>query len=149
MNASLAKHLQQVTILGVIAICCLSYGCWNSDTGPRQFHIYGDVTYDGKPIPVGRISFVPKEGENSGPPGYAIIQKGKFDTRDKGGKPSISGPIEVLVTHYGEPNAEGALPEVPLFDDYKSDQTIDSKKRLTQIDLSIPPLPPKKKSRQK
>ncbi|WP_437194528.1 hypothetical protein [Planctomicrobium sp. SH527] len=136
-------------MLALIVSCVSLAGCWKSETGPRQFHVYGDVTYDGKPIPVGRISFVPKLGENSGPPGYAIIQRGKFDTRSKGGKPSISGPLEVLVTHYGEPNAEGALPETALFDDYKSELAIDSKNRITQMDLSIPLLPTKKKLRRK
>ncbi len=53
--------------------------------GPKTFDVSGTVTFDGKPIPAGRIDFFPDFAKgNDGPQGFAIIKNGKFDTRQAG-----------------------------------------------------------------
>jgi hypothetical protein len=70
-------------VFGSIAMA----GC---DQGPKRFHVWGKITYQGQPIPAGTIYFDPDTG-NSGQQGIAIIKNGEFDTRKEGGTPPMGG----------------------------------------------------------
>ncbi len=76
-------HLAAALLL--VGILCAGCG------GPRDgtIRVKGRVTYDGAPVPTGRIDFLPAGDQaNAGRGGYAIIKGGEFDTRDNGKGPS-------------------------------------------------------------
>lgn len=93
--------MRRVTFGGVLAqTACLillaaviSSGC-----GPRdRYALSGSVTFDGKPIPAGTITFVPF---GAGKPGrtaaFCEIKAGKYDT--KTGRNPGSGPHRVMIS---------------------------------------------------
>ncbi len=132
--------------LGLLSAALFLSGCGASNEGPRQYAVSGEVEYDGQPLKLGRVTFVPdSERGNSGPPGYAVVQEGRFDTGSLGGKHSVSGPIKVLITGYGEPDANGNYPEEPIFTDYAIPQEISDNQRKTALTLQVPKVPEKKK----
>ncbi len=73
--------------------------------GDAGYHVSGTVTFDGKPIPAGKIYFTPDNSKgNSGATGYATIENGAYNTSAEGGKPIVGGPTIVGI--------EGADPSV-------------------------------------
>ena len=72
----------------------LLYGC---SRGPSFNDVSGTVTFDGKPVPAGRIYFNPDFSKgNDGPQGFADIKDGKYDTRNKG-QGHAGGPMVISV----------------------------------------------------
>jgi hypothetical protein len=78
-------------------------GCGDAGT-----HVTGTVSFDGKPVPAGKIYLIPDDTKgNSGGAGHANIVDGKFDTAAEGGKaPEVAGAIVVGVEGF-DPNAKG------------------------------------------
>jgi len=113
-----------------VAIACAllmaaSAGC-GGETGPRRYRVQGTVTYDGQPLQFGRISFVPDAAKGTkGPPGYALVREGRYDTDAVDGKGAVPGAIRVLITGYdlSAPEEEEALPN--LFTDHPIEITIE------------------------
>jgi len=65
-------------------------GCGVRD-GPARYDLSGEVTFDGKPVPVGSIVFAPDSAQgNSGPGATADIQNGRYRTMPRRG--TIGGP---------------------------------------------------------
>ncbi len=95
------RHSVLVPLSGLLA-CCLAPGCGGKD----RVEISGKVTFDGKPLPAGRIYFTPDSSKgNEGPQGFAAIENGQFDTR-KNGMGAPGGPTIVSIQGYeatGEP----------------------------------------------
>ena len=82
----------------VIAITVL---CWTvvwivgcGPTGPERVVVSGVVTYNGKPIPEGRINFIPKEN-TAAPMSGAAIQDGQYCVEARGGVPVGTYQIQV------------------------------------------------------
>ena len=71
-------------------------GCSQDNT----FHtVSGSVTYDGKPVPVGEVQFMPDSTKgNRGPSVMASIKDGQYKTRK--GKGIVGGPYVLMVTGY-------------------------------------------------
>jgi hypothetical protein len=62
-----------------IACCLLLVGC--GSCGPTTYRVQGAVTFDGRPVPGGRIDFVPDFNRgNSAMAGFARIKDGRYDT---------------------------------------------------------------------
>jgi len=81
-----------------VAGCLAVAGC---TAAPTAVDVSGEVTFDGKPIPAGRIYFNADVTKgNDGPQGYADIIDGKFDTRNKGGKGAHGGPTVAVIEGY-------------------------------------------------
>ncbi|MCA8999629.1 MAG: hypothetical protein KDA80_21720 [Planctomycetaceae bacterium] len=78
----------------LLAVSVLGCGGGNSVT---TYDLSGNVTFDGQPIPVGRILFTPSGEENAGPAGYAVIRDGKFDTKAEGGKGHTGGAMRIHI----------------------------------------------------
>jgi major membrane immunogen (membrane-anchored lipoprotein) len=75
----------------------LLVGCARNDDG--RYSISGNVSIDGKPVPVGEISFEPdgKSG-NIGPASFTPIRDGKYSVeRDNG---VIGGKYTVTITGF-------------------------------------------------
>lgn len=99
MNGTSMRGLALAVVLGLSAAGC---GGGASDGG--DVHVSGSITFDGKPIPAGKVYFSPDNSKgNSGPSGYADIKDGKFDTSD-GGRPTAGGATVVRIEGF-DPNS--------------------------------------------
>jgi len=116
------------------AAALLIAGCSGSD--PRGHQVQGSVTYEGKPVPAGTIQFVPAKG-NSGPPAFAKIVDGHFDTAAPGGKGTVGGPHQATVNGFdGKADPAKELPVGnPLFLDYHVD--VDFPPQDTTMDIVV------------
>ncbi|MCZ2342669.1 MAG: hypothetical protein LC104_12895 [Bacteroidales bacterium] len=66
--------------------------------GDGTQQVKGTVTFNGKPLPGGKIYFFPDSSQgNSGTAGYADIVDGKFDTATNGGSGTMHGPTRVAI----------------------------------------------------
>lgn len=72
------KSLHSTAILLTITLV----GCGKS--GIERVHVSGKATYDGKPIEIGQIRFVPIT-PNTGPITIDRIEKGQYETTTTGG----------------------------------------------------------------
>lgn len=77
-------------VLGLL----LFVGCAEDDDG--RYSLNGNVTIDGKPVPVGEISFEPdgKSG-NKGPASFTGIKDGKYSVDEESGV--IGGKYTVMI----------------------------------------------------
>lgn len=99
-----------VVLMSIAA--CLFVGC-GDDVGPT-YHLSGKVTFDGKPIPAGRIMFTPDSNkENKGAIGFATIKDGTFDTNGVGGKPRAAGAVLIRIEGMEPDGAATTDPEDP------------------------------------
>jgi hypothetical protein len=92
------RECVRIPLLGAILASSLPVltGCGESDRIPR-YDLSGDITYDGKPVPGGYISFRPdgKKG-NRGPGASAVITDGRYETGS--GEGTVGGP-HIAVIH--------------------------------------------------
>lgn len=94
--------------LTALCVCCFT-GCGGGDDG--DYHVSGNVTFDGKPVPAGKIYFQPDGAKgNEGPTGFANIENGEFDTSAAGGKATVAGPAIVRITGW-DPSGSAANSE--------------------------------------
>lgn len=86
-------------------VCTIGFvGC--APGGPTRYEVSGEVTLNGQPAPLGRISFQPDASVgNDGPGATAIVKEGRFKTAS--GKGVSAGPHLVNIIAYdGVPNSE-------------------------------------------
>ncbi len=103
-------------VLGCLSLAA-GFGCGGAS---QRYHVKGTVTYNGNPVPVGTIQFVPTK-DNSGPAGYAKIVNGKFNTADSGNKGTVGGKHTVIINGFdGKSNPDEELPQgKQLFQEYR------------------------------
>lgn len=114
-------------------------GCGQANDGPQRYRLSGSVTYDGKPVVAGFVTFAPDTAKgNSGPGGGAPIRNGNYRTdADKG---IVGGPHKVRIIGYdgvktiveGEELTDGK----PLFEPYEA--SINFPKQTSTQDFVIP-----------
>ncbi len=112
-----------VAVVAAVAVCLLlvQSGCSGGSDDPRGIGLSGRVTFDGQPVPFGRIVFTPdKQAGNSGPQGFAEIRNGTYDTAS--GKGTVGGPHVVRITGFGANPAAGDEdnPVPALFPDFET-----------------------------
>lgn len=97
-------------------------GCGGPD-GPPRYEVSGMVTYNGQPVPVGYIHFVPDASQgNQGPATEVEIRDGRYATPS--GKGTVSGPHRVTI--HGQDGVAFDSPEGriesgrPLFPSYET-----------------------------
>ena len=119
-------------LLTFAALFCLT-GCGKS--GPTRYDISGTVTFDGKPVPEGNISFEPTEGDVGG--GYAFIRDGKFDTTVDG-RGHMGGTHRIQITGFtgvtSPDNPDAGSP--PLFEPYET--SADLPNESGTMDFEVP-----------
>ena len=123
--------------LGMLVLVGLSLaGCGRS--GPPRYELSGTVTYGGQPLPAGVIFFDPdvRQG-NDGPQGFAHIQDGRYDTRQKG-KGQVGGPHRVRIFGFdGHPGPELPMGK-PLFSEYQADHHLPRENSTRDFDVPAP-----------
>src|SRR5579859_2435068 len=119
----------------IMAGCVALVGCGGAR--PQAVEVWGEIIFDGKPLPAGRIYFNPDFSKgNDGPQGYAIIQDGKFDTR-KGGAGAHGGPTIVIIQGYdGSKDPASGTMGNPLFTEFQI--AVDLPKESCQRDFEVP-----------
>ncbi len=123
----------------LLAVAGLTLGC-GGDKGTR---VSGTVTFDGKPVPTGKIYFMPDGTKgNSGPTGYANIKDGKYDTAAPGSRGVTPGPNKVTIegTDPSAPPAgetSGDVTSTLLFTGYET--TADLPEAASTKDFDVPP----------
>lgn len=110
-------------------------GC-SGESGPARYHLSGNVTYGGEPIPAGSITFIPDTGQgNQGPATSVDIRNGKYDTRGSG-KGHVGGPHKVKITGLsGESSDEFSVGQ-RLFPDYEL--TVELPQEPSTRDFEVP-----------
>ena len=110
-------------------------GCSSRQAGPQRFAVAGRVTFDGKPVPAGRIALEPDTAAgNSGPAGYGNIVAGRFTTYPRMG--AVSGPQIVRISGF-DGIASGEMVEgKELFPEYTT--TVELPAKAATIDFEVP-----------
>lgn len=83
-------HVLSVCSRNALAMFALAaaffVGCNSGGDGPPRYKLSGNATHQGKPIPVGEITFTPDASKgNDGPGSVARIKDGKYETESDGG----------------------------------------------------------------
>jgi hypothetical protein len=99
---------------------------------PPRYRVSGSVTYAGRPVPAGDVSFAPARG-HTGPGGFAEILAGRYETS----LGVAGGPTVVTVTGYdGPPANEGSRESGRLlFDGWQ--MTADLPRSDTTLDIEV------------
>ncbi len=110
-------------------------GC--GPAGPARYDVSGTVTFDGQPVPLGTITFLPAPG-NSGPGGSATIENGRYDTTVSGKGPTTGPHVAVISGFDGKAvgGVEKLLEGRPLFIEYR--ETIEIPQERTAVDFVVP-----------
>ncbi len=107
MTLVAARHYGSLWLLLLVPVV-LQLGCSGED-GPQRYRVSGTVTFKGAPVPIGVIQFTPDATQgNSGPPAFADIKDGKYDS-DVAGKGFIGGPQIVAVDAFSGKNIDPDL----------------------------------------
>ena len=124
-----------VTATALLAFVAIA-GCGKKDSG--RVAVWGEVTWKGRPVPMGVIYFSPdtKKG-NRGPQGFALIKDGHYDSRDARSKGCVTGPQVVVVQGCNGLGVSGDFPYGrPLFASYE--MPIEVAAEGGQMDLTVP-----------
>lgn len=110
-------------------------GCGRNDAGDGRRHVSGKVTFNGAPVPAGRISFTPDaEKHPDGAQGAADIKGGAYDTRT--GRGTSGGRVLVQIEGYDG----NAAPDQPLGKAlFLHEETIDLPPGTATRDFVVPP----------
>lgn len=124
--------MRKITLLLVL----LAAACNSAPPGPQRFDVSGKATFDGKPIPSGKIMFEPDSTKgNEGPQGSADILNGVFDTK-LGGKGTVGGPHNVRLQGFDGKKVEGWPDGQPIFIEFTI--PADLPKESTTKDFDVP-----------
>jgi hypothetical protein len=139
MIDSIEKPSFFIALAGVITLVATA-GC--GDSGPPRLEVWGDINWNGSPVPNGVIYFDPDVMKgNSGPQGFTVIVNGKYDTRAANSKGCVSGP------HVAEIHGYDAQ-EISQFRPYGNKLFVPQKLPVTipadggQLDFTVPPAAP-------
>jgi hypothetical protein len=119
--AAVFRHLS----LFLCGLLLAGLGCHSATKGHR---FSGRVTFDGNPIPSGKIYFTPTGKGNTGHAGWANIKDGVYDTAAKGGQGYGGGPTIVMI--------DGFDGTTPLFPRYQ--EKVEMPKEPTVKDFDVP-----------
>lgn len=123
-------------LTGSVILAMSLAGCSGTD-GASQYELSGTVTFQGKPIPAGTITFEPDAVKgNRGRQGFATIKDGRYDTRE-GGRGTIGGAQVVQISGTDGISAGETFPTgKPLFEPYTT--SVDLPKESSTHDFDVP-----------
>ncbi len=110
-------------------------GCSRRPRGPARHALSGQVSFAGRPVPAGRISFEPDTAAgNAGPGGYGEIKGGRYATYR--GMGTVGGPHVVIITGFDGIPAGELVDGRPLFPEFRT--TADLPARQATVDFEVP-----------
>jgi len=126
--------------IGLLCLVC-ALGC---GSGERRYHLSGQITYKGKPVPSGYLIFEPDTSKgNSGGPGTCKIIEGKYDTRSENGTGILGGPhlvrirgFDAVVTGQGSGTREVVMPN-SLFEEYVFNEDLPKQNGTKDFDVPV------------
>ena len=125
----------RLILLLPVVLCVLCAGC----DGAKTYRVSGKVTFQGKPVPAGKIYFIPDGSKgNTGPTGWADIKNGEYDTSATGGSNASPGPVIIAI--------EGLDPSAPPDKKDKKDVSEDVTVKVLFPRYETPYEVPKEKS---
>jgi hypothetical protein len=108
--------LRRLSGTALVVACAFALGCGGSD----RHDVSGTVSFNGQPVPAGRIFFTPDASQgNKGNQGYADIKDGRYDT-SQGGRGAPGGPVIVRIVGADGQASENAPLGKPLFNEYQT-----------------------------
>jgi hypothetical protein len=123
-----------------VLVGCFAFGCG----GDGSYRVSGNVTFNGQPVPAGKIYFMPDGSKgNSGPTGFADIKNGSYDTSAPGGRGAPPGPVIIAlegIDPSGPPpkaDPSGEVTAKVLFPRYEL--KADLPKSSSTKDIDVPP----------
>jgi hypothetical protein len=122
----------------LVTVLAVSVGCNSSST--EGFHVSGQVTFNGQPVPRGTIIFEPDTSQgNSGTAGYADIVDGAYNTAETG-KGTPGGAMVLRINGFdGNAKPEAELPYGQLlFQDFQMPASL-PKEPNAKFDVTIDP----------
>lgn len=127
------KNMHRTALcLVVLYIAFIMPGCG----GPKTYPIEGTVTFDGKPVPKGMITFSPDaEKGNDGRPSVATIENGNYQI--KPGPYGLLGGAYVVTVNGTDGVASEFQPDGnPLFKRYRLEHTFGETDK--RFDIEVP-----------
>lgn len=123
----------------MLCVLLVSAGCGTQG----RFDVTGSVTFNGKPVPAGTVTFVPMGSPAGRVAGFCSIRDGRYATR-KGRSPG-SGPHLAIVDGYDGVAFERRVGDLiedhplgsPLFPSHSIDVDLPAK-HGTVLDFAIP-----------
>ncbi len=120
--------------VAVWAAAMIVCGCGRA-AGPARYALEGSVTYQGQPVPAGRVVFEPDASAgNSGPAAYAEIRAGRYATPR--GQGTVGGPHVVRITGMDGRASPESPQGLPLFSEYQT--KADLPRRPGTWDFAVP-----------
>ncbi len=97
-------------LLGMSVLMAFVAGC---DGGIAQYEVTGQLTFEGEPVPQGRIIFTPRTGPDGyGAQGVARVDAGKIISHDE--KRMIGGKYQIQIIGFdGIPYQDGSGATIP------------------------------------
>lgn len=122
-------------LLPSLLFAALLIGC----SGEKTYHLSGNITFQGKPVPAGHIVFEPDASKgNKGAAAFATIKGGRYDTSVEEGHGTIGGPHIVRILGLNGVRKGELLNGTPLFPEYST--TADLPKQNGTQDFDVKPV---------
>lgn len=122
-------------ILSTTLVAATLVGATGCGGGP-PYPISGKVTFDGKPVPLGRIFFDADSRQgNNGASGYTDIRDGEYNT-SRVGKGVSGGPTVVRIQGFKKEGADDSGFGPPLFQEFSFQ--VDLPKERSTKDFEVP-----------
>src|SRR5438552_4144630 len=117
--------------LGLFIVLALAAGCGSSEI--QKSPISGKVTFKGKPVPAGYVSFQPDKGEVI----VLQINDGVYDSAKEQKPGVIPGPNKIRIAGFDGVKVKGFSQGKQIFNPYSVQETIASS--TSTKDFVVPP----------
>jgi hypothetical protein len=105
LDSIVSKQLSRIVVVG-LSVICLLIGCTKAPSGPQRYPVSGKVTYNGKPVTSGLITFGTTGAQ--GGADFADVQKDGSYRVERG---LANGEYFVVIQSYVRPPQEIPPPE--------------------------------------
>ncbi|TWU23426.1 hypothetical protein Pla52o_29620 [Novipirellula galeiformis] len=137
---SIRKSTYSVVLMMIVASLTTIVGCGSEGAGPGKYHVSGNVTFQGQPLPEGEILFTPDTAAgNRGPASIAYVKDGKYSTQP--GKGLIGGAYRFEVEGFetkAEKDQDGEAIVAPMFQTFVSQHDFELQDSTFDFEVQVP-----------